>query len=153
MDKGTLRFPVLGEEIACIRSDEMGKEGIFIPMKPVVERLRLTWASQLRLLKRDPILGKCLTYMETTSEGSDGKTYPVEMVCLPLPLFFGWLFKASAALPIGDPLVEVFLRYQEECFALLFIHFYGEQPLHLGEARAAVRPFFGPPVAWQRRRQ
>lgn len=99
---------------------------IRVAIKPICEKLGVDWAHQFaRTLKRDPVLSKVIAITATTSIGKDGKTYPVETVTLPLEYLNGWLFKINAArYKLEDPRREIIIRYQRECYQVLFRHFY-----------------------------
>jgi len=62
--------------------------GEAIALKPVIENLGLDWSSQLKRIKRDPVLNKLWSYVKTKS--SDGKSY--DMVCFSPMVFQDWIY-------------------------------------------------------------
>ncbi len=103
-----------GNEITVIEKDEQQ----YVAMKPIVEAMGLIWNKQLELIKRDPVLNKGVTVMGIPSVGGIQ-----EMVCLPLNKLNGWLFKINAGRYTGKR-QEAIMRYQEECYDVLFDYFH-----------------------------
>lgn len=93
---------------------------VLIPVKPICQALGVHSSTQIRDLKSDPILSS--TVVLETTVGADGKSR--EMVCLPVEYVFGWLFTISPAY-VGESARESVIKYQRECYDVLFTHFYG----------------------------
>lgn len=124
---------------------------IDVACKPISDRLGLSWPRQFRRLTTDPIL----------SQGIAQRAIPTpsgvqEMLCLRLDLVPGWLFGIDSR-RVRPSIQEVVLRYQLECYRVLFEHFYRRQtgadtPVveswgQLIALVAEVRLTFGPRVA------
>ena len=86
---------------------------VFIPLRPIVERLGLDWASQTRRINRDPVLSEEKGVVVTTTPGG-----PQEMLCLPLDYVSGFLFGINAN-RVKPALRESVIRYQRECYKVL----------------------------------
>ncbi len=107
-----------GTEIYAVVNNE-GKT--LVPVKPVCVALGVVPSTQIRHLKNAPLLSSVVA-LETTT-GSDGKCY--EMVCLPVEYIFGWLFSISPA-NVAESARAALVKYQKECYDVLFTHFYGK---------------------------
>jgi hypothetical protein len=86
---------------------------VFIPLRPIVERLGIDWASQTRRINRDPVLSEEKGVVVTTTPGG-----PQEMLCLPLDYLSGFLFGINASRVKSD-LRDSVIRYQRECYKVL----------------------------------
>lgn len=102
---------------------EEGK--VLIPVKPICQALGVASSPQIRNLKSDPILSTVVAPGITT--GLDGKRY--EMVCIPIEYVFGWLFTISPA-NVGESARESAIKYQRECYDVIFTHFLRARPAH-----------------------
>ncbi|MFS8181376.1 phage antirepressor N-terminal domain-containing protein [Pseudovibrio denitrificans] len=101
---------------------EEGKS-VFIALKPIVEAIGIDWSSQLKRIKRDPILSEGMVIM-TTPFGRGGTQ---DAACLRLDLVNGWLFTIDSS-RIKDEMVRArVLDYQRECYGVLSQHFMGLQ--------------------------
>jgi len=105
----------------------------YVTMKPLCKRMGLDWQGQHQLIQRDPVLSQVICMIQMTSVGKDGKTYRVDMSCLPLTYLNGWLFKIDIS-RYADDRRETLIRYQKECYQALFDHFFG----NAGHARAGM---------------
>jgi hypothetical protein len=89
-----------------------------IPVKPICEALGINSNGQIERIKSDPILGSvnkmCL------STGADKKQY--QMFAIPFRYVFGWLFTIDSE-KVNIDARETVLRYQKECYDVLFNHF------------------------------
>lgn len=98
------------DELTAVRT---GDGRIFVPVRPIVERLGLNWSGQLARLRRDPVLkeeqGVCVIH---TPGGRQ------EAVCIPLDYLSGFLFGISADRVNPEYRADV-LRYQRECYKVL----------------------------------
>ena len=87
------------------------ERGAFIPLRPMVEAMKLDWSAQLKRVKRDPILCRSVAIMATESDR--------QAVCLPLRRVAGFLFTIDAS-RIKDPAIQAkVLDYQDQCFDVL----------------------------------
>lgn len=94
---------------------------IRVAIKTICEKLGLEWTHQLRNIKRDPVLKESMALSAIVA--ADGKTR--EVVTLPLEYLNGWLFKISVPrYKPDDPRREIIIRYQRECYKVLFRHFH-----------------------------
>lgn len=92
------------DELTAVRT---GDGRIFVPVRPIVERLGLNWSGQLARLRRDQ--GVCVIH---TPGGRQ------EAVCIPLDYLSGFLFGISADRVNPEYRADV-LRYQRECYKVL----------------------------------
>lgn len=97
---------------------ENGEE--MVPVKPICEALGIASNSQIERIKSNPILGS--TNMICISVGADGKDR--EMFALPLKYIFGWLFTIDSE-KVKPEAREAVLKYQTECYDVLYNHFVG----------------------------
>lgn len=104
-----------GDELAVVEKD--GKP--WVAMKPICEAMELDWEAQRQMIERDPVLRQVTCILQATSSGKDGKTYNVEMICLPLDFLNGWLFKLDASRYEGGRR-DVIMAYQRECYSALY---------------------------------
>ena len=96
-------------------------DGTFMALKPIVESMGLDWSSQVKRVKRDPILSEGMVMM-TIPFGRGGDQ---EAICLKLELVNGWLFTIDAARITNEQVREKVILYQRECYSVLHKHFYG----------------------------
>ncbi len=103
-----------GDEITAALVEVEGKSEVYVPIRPIAEYLGLNWSGQFSRLKRDPVLseeqGVCIIQ---TPSGVQS------MICLPLKILPGWLFGINAA-RVKEGLREKIIRYQRECFEVLW---------------------------------
>lgn len=94
---------------------------IYVPVKPLCERLGVAWSPQLRRINRDAVLSKKATGVTVTVTPSSGKRSggPQEMICLPLPYLNGWMFGINAN-RVKEEIRDRLVRYQEECYDVLY---------------------------------
>ncbi len=115
-----------GDEITAALVEVEGKSEVFVPLRPIAEYLGLNWSAQLQRTKRDPVLSSTLNsvfIMHTELKGvGRGKR---EQICIPLEILPGWLFGISAS-KVKPELQEKIIRYQRECFKVLWQAFQGE---------------------------
>lgn len=96
-------------------------DGIFIAIRPIADRLGLDWSGQLKRTKRSTILSKGMAVMTIPSPGG-----AQEATCLRLDLLTGWLFGIDAS-RVRLEIRPAVLAYQEECFSVLYKHFFPPQ--------------------------
>lgn len=99
------------DEITAVRT---GEDRIFVPIRPIIERLGLNWSGQRLRLLRDPVLREeqRVCVIHTRRRG------PQEALCIPLDYLSGYLFGISAD-RVKPEYREDVLRYQRECYRVL----------------------------------
>ena len=99
------------DELTAVRT---GDGRIFVPVRPIVERLGLNWSGQYSRLRRDPLLSEeqRVCVIQTRQRG------PQEAICIPLDYLSGFLFGISAD-RVKPEYREDVLRYQRECYKVL----------------------------------
>lgn len=95
-----------GDPLLGIEADGV----VLIPLRPLVEGMGLDWSSQLKRVRRDPILAGSMVVTTTENER--------EAISLPLDLVPGFLFRINAS-RVAEALRPKVLAYQRECFAVL----------------------------------
>jgi hypothetical protein len=93
-----------------VRHDEQP----YVPMKPVVEGMGLSWSSQYQKIAK---CGTKFNHVDIDIVASDGKNR--QMTCLPLKKLNGWLFSVNPE-KVKPELKETIIQYQEECFQTLY---------------------------------
>ena len=89
---------------------------VFVPVRPLVESLGLSWSSQLQRIRRDSVLkSELLSVFVTNTESERGGR---DVQCLPLDYISGFLFGINAE-RVRDDLRERVIRYQRECYRVL----------------------------------
>ncbi len=102
-------------------------ETVWVAVRPIIENLGLSWSRQRKKIFNDPVLSQVVAEKTTTSQGKDGKTYKVQMLCLPLEYINGFLFKINPD-KIPNPQVrEKVIRYQKECYKALYEYFIADK--------------------------
>jgi hypothetical protein len=101
------------------------EEQPFVPMKPVVEGMGLSWSTQYQKIAK---CGTKFNYVDIDIVASDGKKR--QMACIPLKKLNGWLFSINPE-KVKPELRETISLYQEECFQALYNYW------HKG---AAIKP-------------
>ncbi|KJU86770.1 protein containing Phage P22, antirepressor protein [Candidatus Magnetobacterium bavaricum] len=98
------------------------KDGkVYVAMKPICESIGLALQRQLSQIKDDIVLSKGVTQVVIPSAGG-----PQETTFLLLKYLNGWLFKVNAK-RVKNPLTrDKVIRYQEECYDVLYEHFSGK---------------------------
>lgn len=104
--------PFQGSDLITIKVNEI----IYVAMRPIVEALGLNWSTQARKLKKSHIKHGCSHMTTPTKNGIQ------EMLFIPLRKLNGWLFSINPE-KVREDLREKVIRYQEECFEVLFCHF------------------------------
>lgn len=95
----------------------------YVALKPLVENIGLQWEAQYKRLQRNPVLKSTMSVMDMVAE--DGKTR--EMLCLPLSMLNGWLFGVDVN-RVREEIRPKLIRYQTECFDVLYRHFMPKEP-------------------------
>lgn len=90
----------------------------YVSIRSICEALSVDFSSQLRRIKRHPVLSKGVVITATPTAGG-----PQEAVCIPLDKLNGWLFGITSS-RVKDPNKrERLVDYQRECFQVLAAHF------------------------------
>lgn len=97
-------------------------EEVFVAVRPICNAIAMDWSSQVKRIKRDPILSEGVVMMTTPSKGGFQ-----ESLCLPLRLLNGWLFGIDARRIRKPDVREKVIAYQRECYAVLHAHFHGAE--------------------------
>lgn len=95
-------------------------DGVYVALRPICEALGIDWSSQLKRLRRDPVLSEAVVMM-TTPFGRHGQ----EEACLRLDMLNGWLFTIDVG-RVKEAVRPKIIEYQRECYGVLFSHFYGK---------------------------
>lgn len=101
-------IPFRGDSIAAFERDGQ----LFVAIRPICDRLGITWAPQFSKLKAEPARWG-VTMIETPSAGGAQQT-----VCLPKAKLFGWLNSIHPG-KVAEKARPALRRYQAECDAVL----------------------------------
>lgn len=104
------------DELTAVLVEVGQRSEIYVPMRPIVENLGLTWSPQLRRINRDPVLSEAATSVTVTVTESGQRG---AMTCLPLKYLPGFLFGISVN-RVKDAYREAVIRYQRECYDVLW---------------------------------
>ena len=118
--KDVNRVDFYGDEIIAIYE----KGQVWVAIRPIIENLGLSWSKQRRKILADPVLSQVVAQKATTSQGKDGKTYQVKMLCLPVEYLNGFLFKINPNKVKDEEVRERIIRYQKECYKALYEYFF-----------------------------
>jgi len=102
------------DEITAVRLED-GR--VFIPVRPLVERLGVDWNGQRRRINRDAVLSEEVTSVDVTST-QGGAEQRRAMLCLPLDYVSGFLFGINAD-RVSPDVRDHLIRYQRECYKVL----------------------------------
>lgn len=99
------------DELTAVR---MRDGVVYVPIKPIIERLGLNWSGQRSRLQRDPILNveQRMCVIHTPRRG------PQETLCIPLDYLSGFLFGINAD-RVNPEYRQDVIRYQRECYKVL----------------------------------
>lgn len=101
------------DEITAVK---MNDGRVFVPVRPLIERLGVAWASQLQRIRRDPVLDEeLLSVFVTNTESARGGR---DVQCLPLDYISGFLFGINAN-RVKPEVRDDVIRYQKECYKVL----------------------------------
>ena len=106
-----------GVDIATV-TDENGN--VFVPVKPICDAIGVAYQSQQLKLQEHELLAPTITLRVIVA--ADGKQR--EMVCLPLEYVYGWIFTINPK-NVSGVAHDAVLRYQLECYKVLYEHFAG----------------------------
>lgn len=105
-----------GVEIVTVEQD--GE--VYVPIKPICTALGIAFERQYSKIQQHPILGSTVTLRVIVAADSKER----EMVCIPLEYVYGWLFTINAS-NVPDSAKESLVKYQKECYHVLYEHFSG----------------------------
>jgi hypothetical protein len=122
--------------IAVVVNDgDRAQSQVYIPLRPIVEYLGLSWSGQFERVKGDEVLADVIRSVRVTRTEGDARA----LLCLPLEYLSGWLFGIEAR-RVKPELKEKILRYRRDCYRVLAQAFQAEA---LGRAES-VLPFSDP---------
>ncbi|WP_207629261.1 phage antirepressor N-terminal domain-containing protein [Photorhabdus cinerea] len=105
----TINVPFHGQQIITAMVAGIA----YVAMKPIVENIGLSWASQTVKLNKQKEKFGCFD-IEIPSKGGIQK-----MLCLPLKKLNGWLFSINPE-KVRSDIRDKLVQYQEECFTVLY---------------------------------
>jgi hypothetical protein len=101
-----------------------GPDGtILVPLRPISDAMGLAWSGQRERTLRHPVLARGLQYVRVTRTYS--RRGNPNVLALPLDMLPGWLFGDNAD-RVKPELREKVIRFQEECFRVLWNAFKGD---------------------------
>ena len=100
-----------GDSIAIAVVDDE----VFVPLRQLSDFLGLNWSGQYLRVQRHDVLARHIRIVLLSA--ADGRRY--ESLCLPLEYLPGWLFGVNAS-RVAEEICPKLLRYQEECFRVLW---------------------------------
>lgn len=115
-----------------VASTDPAAPSVYVPLRPISDNLGLSWPAQYRRLLRDPVLSKHSRSVAVTATEAGGLR---DMICLPVDFLPGWLFGISAD-RVKEELRDKVIRYQEECFRVLWRAFQAETLTAVGATPA-----------------
>jgi hypothetical protein len=107
-----------GDEIpaALVVMDEDGQQVVYVPVRPLVEYMGLSWPGQWERINRDAVLSEIVQGVRVTRTPEEGGTQI--MSCLPLDYINGFLFGINAN-RVKPDLRDRIIAYQRECYQVL----------------------------------
>jgi hypothetical protein len=82
-----------GDEIVAVVVEEGAQPQVYIPLRPIVEYLGLSWSGQFRRVKEDEVLADVMRSVRVTRTEADTRTF----LYLPLEYLSGGLSGARHA--------------------------------------------------------
>jgi hypothetical protein len=117
-----------GDALLTVSVDETP----YVPMKPVVEALGLSWPNQAKRLSWGGRYGDIAIPLQTAGGTQD-------MLAIPLRKLNGWLFSINPR-KVRDDVRDKLVRYQEECFEVLYRYWHGETAVSAGLVSRTFSP-------------
>lgn len=111
------RVEFYGDELTAALVQDGERQEIYVPVKPLCDALGLDWSSQYKRIQRDLVLSKYARLMVIMTINPQGGR--PDALCLPLKFIPGWLFGVTPG-KVRPELREKILRYQAECYDVLF---------------------------------
>jgi hypothetical protein len=115
-----------GDAITAVLSED---GTVYVPVRPICDALGVAWDPQRRRIYRDPILTESVmsvTVTVTDIDPSSRRPRSSEMIALPLDYLNGWLFGMNAD-RVKPEVRDRVLRYQRECYRVLFQAFHQQK--------------------------
>lgn len=103
-----------GDEIMAVVIDEGEQPQVYVPLRPIVEYLGMSWSGQFERVKDDEVLADVVRSVRVTRTEADTRNF----VSLPLEYLSGWLFGIEAR-RVKPELKEKIMRYRRECYRVL----------------------------------
>jgi len=109
--------PVVG---ALIEADD--ERQVYVPIRPICERLGIDWSGQYQRIKRDEVLNEALRTVRIERSESVGVTHTKSRrgdpnsLCLPLKLLPGFLFGVSTDRIKNKIIRERVVLFRRECY-------------------------------------
>lgn len=105
-----------GNKLTLVKADG----SFWIAIKPICTALGINYDRQFKNIKASKFFAQLYANQHTT--GADGKTY--KMVCIPEKFIYGWLLSINSE-------NENLVKYQMECYEVLYNHFHLKETLRL----------------------
>lgn len=112
------------DEVTAVVVAEGERRQIYVPLRPLVDNLGLSWPGQYERIQRDAVLSDEIRSVRVTrtepgrSAAQETAEVGREMICLPLDYLNGWLFGINAS-RVKAEIRERLIRYQRECYQVL----------------------------------
>lgn len=106
-----------GVEIPCVQQNE----NFFVAVTPICEHIGLRSDKAIDAIKNNRSLAKVMRILPV--EGSRGMR---DMACLPISHINGWLSNIDVN-KVNEKAQPILEAYQDECYRVLFEHFFGRQ--------------------------
>ena len=116
------------DEVVAVAVEIDGVRRVFVPLRPIVEFLGLAWSGQYERVQRDPALSSVVEFVRVTRTNLGGNP---NLLSLPIEFLHGWLFSISVP-RVKEELRDKILRYQLECYRVLYEAFTPQQAMHSG---------------------
>lgn len=113
-----------GDDLVAFEVVENEQPKVYIPLKLISDHLGLSWTGQFERVKRDPVLSEVVKGIRVTRTATEGGSQT--MMALPIEYLNGWLFGVSAN-RLKAELREKVIRYQRECYLVLFETFHPKE--------------------------
>lgn len=129
-----------GDEITAVLVQADGGERVYVPVRPLVDALGMSWSGQYDRLQRDPVLSDVVMTVRVTRTDIDPSSrapHTSDMICLPLEFINGWLFGINAN-RVKDEIRERLIQYQRECYHVLAAAFQPSQETAVSPQAAAL---------------
>lgn len=97
----------------------------YVALKPIIEAIGLNYDTAIESIKSNRSLAK--HYSLQNMLAADNKMR--EMACLPHERIYGWLMLVDVN-RVSEKAQPVLEMYQDECYRVLFEHFFGRQEAH-----------------------
>lgn len=108
------RVDFYGDEIIAVVVEEGEQPQVYVPLRPIVEYLGMSWSGQFERVKGDEVLADVVRSVRVTRTEADTRT----LLCLPLEYLSGWLFGIEAR-RVKPELKDKIIRYRRDCFRVL----------------------------------